>query len=457
MDTQAAEMLIGREADLRRLETFVGALRHAAPAAGAIVNLVGLLGIGKTALLHRMHAFCIQQHDLIVLSLDFADLPPQAALADAQRMALSRLQAAAPPTHQLLQQTLALLAAPEPDAHAVAVARAAAGQPDAAEPAVVLLLDACERLPDGFLAWLERCFLSLLVPHNRMLAFCAGRSPLRWLNYDVRERVHLHVVGPLDPAETQTQIGPPTQLGALVYRISCGHPLANKVIAAWLHANGRDPQVAAQHEAELAELVVTALRARMPAAPPIDFTVLCIVALFREYDAVALQAVLPHVVTEYRDATQLQYLQLTRQLAATGLISLNRVARAYSLNVTLRGILRRFLIVNAPEQYAAAHESIIGFYEQLLETTPSHRPTALVEYCYQLLARTEPTRAWYLAVLDHMRLLLARYYAAPHAAHAEQLRQLAERFAADTDISALLTTQELAADAVITLIAAHQP
>lgn len=455
MDTQPAEPLIGRADDLRRLETFVAALQHAAPAAGAIVNLVGLLGIGKTALLRRMHAFCLHQPDLIVLSLDFADLPLQATLADAQHLTLSRLHAA-PPTHRLLQQILALLAAPEPPEAAAAAARAAAATPEPSESSIVLLLDACERLPDGALAWLERRCLSILAPHNRMLVFCASRSPLRWLNYDVRERVRLHTVEPLDEAATQTQIGPPAHLGALAYRITCGHPLGNQIVGAWLNAHGRDPAVAAQHEAELAGLVVAALRARMPAEPAIDFTVLCIVALFREYDATALQAVLPRAIPAYQRTTQLEYLQLSHRLAATGLISLNRAARAYSLQATFRAILRRFLAVSAPEQYAAAQESIVAFYTQLLETAPSHRPTALVEYCYQLLARTEPTRTWYLAVLDHLRQLLERYYPAPNAAHAEQLTQLAERFSADDDISALLAAQGLAADAVTALINAHR-
>lgn len=353
------EQLIGRAKELTVVEQRLSQIRRGEPPAEWVISIVGTVGMGKTALLRELKARGAAEPGAEAVAVDLGGSPD---LLAAQRSFLDQCLSATRPGSPL-QQIAALLAGagPQPDEHALTepIARIFE-RATPADPALLLLLDSCERAPEGLIAWVERVVLQPLLHTRRTLVVAAGRAPLRWHRYETRQRTLHHHLSALSREEVDALSGGP-ELGQVIAGLSFGHPLAASVALGRLA--GQAAPWAATQQAAAAAAVVAAIFGRIdPPLTPAQQELVQVLALLRAYEPRILEQIAPRLAPTLRGYNKLHFIQALRPIPHTGLVDWNEPANTWVINPTIRSILCRAAELADPAAYAEARALVERLY-----------------------------------------------------------------------------------------------
>ncbi len=428
MVTHDTQRFIGRAAELDTLFQQVVGLRLGAPAQRCIINLCGVHGIGKSALLATLRQRMTSEFGLKTLSLVLPPLPPahKAPTLEAKHALLRQL---ATETGQPLPAPIADEAAADAALVACAAALVAAHTP------VLLLVEAEHRSAPALFGWIERGLLLPLVRAERVVAVIASRSPLRWREFDTRRRAETLSLAPLGLDDTAAQLGLEPAAATVIYQLTGGLPLANELARDLVAAH---PDPAAWDQVALASAILAALYQRIE--PEITPALRCTLEVLTVVRGFALP--LFQTLTAFCDQTsqaRSQSLQLLtiKQLQELDLVLWDQANLSYHVAPVLRQLIAGTLRRAHPERYAALQHTAIDYYREMLDDVFVSRHVHLRELLWHtldsqvFLEQTPP---------ELLRDLVARYLTSPDGRHVdlEAVAALRAQLVADTEISALL-------------------
>jgi hypothetical protein len=440
--------LVGRAAEIDSLLPLIAGLRLGAPPQRCLINLCGVYGIGKSALLAALGRRAAEEAGLRVIGLRLPALSP---LPSAQRLPLAARLA-------LLDQLVAQagLARPQPPADEAAAdaALAAAAAALAAGPPALVLVEAEDHTAPAAFAWLERGLLLPLVRAGRAGAVIASRPPMRWREFDTLRSAELLALGPLSPQGTAAQLGLGPAAAEAVQALTIGHPLANEQARATL---AEHPDPAAWDEATRAALagsIVAALYARAgPGLTPELRCALEVLAVVREFALPLMRALLPFCPEGLCPPTQAARLGALQRLQELDLVLWDQSSLSYRVAPTLRRLIAGALRRSDPRRYAAIQSAAVSYYRQMLDETLISRPVHLLELLWHTLdsgaTLAEPPPAT-------LRRLARTYLAGPPVSgESDALTVVGRLIALDAELPIVLARH--GTDRATMLAALHEP
>lgn len=279
---------------------------------------------------------------------------------------------------------------------------------------ILLVVDSWEHVQETLFAWFEWRLLLPLIARGRVVGVFGSQAPLRWRQFDVRRRVDLYQLEPLDTEATSDQLDVSAELASAVYQITYGHPLANEIVRALLDAVHAPAAYLASQGSAIAAQVVGGLLARAKVEPDSELrSILQAAALLREFDVNTLRVVLPSAFPVFTNRSQSALMLAIRQLAETRMIRWDDRRRAYQLDSTLRAIFTHELRLNHPGWYTELRHATIEFYTSLIAEVPSRREEYLLEWLYQTMQKPDWDERDASPVQNQFREYIKRYYSPP--------------------------------------------
>lgn len=444
MVTHDTPRFIGRAGELDTLLQYVAELKLGAPPQRCLINLCGVHGIGKSALLAALRRRAAGEAGLRTLSLDLPALPPaHKAPAIEARQAIVRqlaVEAGLPEPTPATDE-----AAADSD-----LAALAAGLVEAQAP-VLLLVQAEHHSAPALFGWLERGLLPL-VRADLLVAVITSRAPLRLREFDTRRRSVTWPLAPLSLSDTAAQIGLEPAAAAAVYRVTAGLPLANELARRYLAAR---PTPARWDEADLSREILAALAQRIgPGLTPELRCTLEALSVVREFSLPLLEAVLAFCGEERRARSQTLQLSTVKQLQELDLICWDQASLSYRVDPVLRRLIAGALRRTNPERYATIQRAAVGHYRQMLDEVLVSRHVHLLELLWHSLdgdgpdGRTPP---------ELLRDLVARYLTSPDGRHVdgEAVSLLCAQITADPELAAVLERRGVHPEALVAALNAQ--
>lgn len=456
-----------------------------ADAAGAylpdsVVNLHGPPGIGKSALLQELRKRLRERAAVLLIDLR-SQLPPDRLLHEKRRFLIESIRGlmAVEPSPQLAD-LMARLTDTDGELRGELIEEGLAAlltelRRLSERRIVVLLIDSCEHASEALFAWLERFVLLPLVHDSgdrptRVICVLASQILLRWRQHNVRRRVRAQPIGPLSLDATREQAGG-AKLGDMLYQITFGHALSNRVALEYLQARRSasldELEWVAQHQPELIGEVAHRLREHAVQSMLVSgvslpdqwetwelWQILEAIAILREFDVNSMRVALEHYDERFVGRSQSTLLIAIRELLTTRLVEWNGALRAYQVAPAIRQIFARALALRQPERYAAMRRAALVYYEEQIRTVPGNRNLYLIEYAFQRLSLPNaPPEDVFQLEADLLRMLGA-YYANASRTYLDQesLGALALALKADTELQQALTARGAPADLLIAAV-----
>ncbi len=432
-------------------------LLHSLPVLQCIVNIYGVPGIGKTALLAETVA--VRRHDARLITISFSVDGLGQELQPAKVRFLRCFRGYAATLTGDLGALLEGLAETSDEPTINRALQAMVASLNTQERPVLLVLDAWESVPEALFAWIERSLLLPLMRDTRLLCILGSQAPLRWRQFEVRRRVKAEQLTALDLPSTTAQIHQDAEVGQAIYAITFGHPLANEEIYRVVARPGASAhelrQLVEQRRAELAALVVRKIYGRVQGGVSDELNqIFHVIALFREFDIHTLRTVLPQFYPAFKNRSDSALLLSIKQLLDTRLLEWSDDSRAYQLDRTMRKIFTRALSLGDPEHYARICDAAMRYYQQLIREVPGNRNVYVVEYFYHSLYKAEPVLYNEKTTESRLRQIIRTYYYSPDGRYRDdaELYRLRERFLQDTELPLLLGSRDLEKDLFVCLI-----
>jgi hypothetical protein len=428
MVTHDTQRFIGRAVELDTLFQQVVGLRLGVPAQRCLVNLCGVHGIGKSALMAALRQRVSSEFGLSTLSLVLPPLPPahKAPTLEAKHALLRQLAAE---TGQPLPAPITDEAAAEAALVAFTAALVEAHTP------VLLLVEADHRSAPALFGWIERGLLLPLVRAERVVAVIASRSPLRWREFDTRRRAETLTLAPLSLDDTAAQLGIGPAAATVLYQLTGGLPLANE-LARDLVAAYPDP--AAWDQVALSHAVLVALYQRIgPELPPELRCNLEVLTVVREFALPLFQSLMAFCDQASQARSQALQLLTIKQLQELDLVLWDQASLSYRVAPVLRQLIAGTLRRADPERYAALQHTAIDYYREMLDEVLVSRHIHLLELLWHtldsqvFLEQTPPAL---------LRDLVARYLTSPDGRHVDldAVAALRAQLVADSEIIVML-------------------
>ncbi|NNJ10321.1 ATP-binding protein [Chloroflexales bacterium ZM16-3] len=432
-------------------------LLHSLPVIQCIINIYGVPGIGKTALLAEMLA--TQQHEKRLISIGFSVDWLGQELQPAKVRFLKCFMGYAADLASDLGNTLEELSETSDEPMINHALQALVVSLNTQNRPILLVLDSWESVPEALFAWVERSLLLPLMRDAHLLCILGSQAPLRWRQFEVRRRVKAEPLTAFDIAATSAQISQNGDVGKEIYAITFGHPLANEAIyREVVQPGGSAPellQIVEQRRADLAAMVVRKIYNRVEGGVSEELSqIFPVIALFREFDIHTLRTVLPQFYPGFKNRSDSALLLSIKQLLDTRLLEWSDHSRAYQLDQTMRKIFTRALSLDDPEHYARICDAAMSYYEQLIREVPGNRNMYIVEFFYHSLYKGEPTLYNEKTIEDRLRQIIRTYYYSPDGRYRDdaELHQLRARFLQDTELTMLLSSRNLEKNLFIRLI-----
>ncbi len=477
-----ASPFVNRSQELQALEALLDSivghdgLRGGAYLPECVVNVYGAPGIGKSSLLHELrHRWATRQVQLIFVNLHERDLIEAATSEKVHfcRVTLQQLALGEAQNTQLCERLDRVAATDSDGIDAIAADLVATLQERAAQSIVVLMVDACEQASDAFFAWIERRVILPLIHDpreetTRSLFILASQLLLRWRQHNVRRRVKVEELGPLNPKATEDQVGD-ADLGALLYDLTFGHPLSTSVAFAQvpveLTAHERMRWVA-EHKYLLSTEIVQRLQQHAvrsmhtPRTAPERWqtwevwTILEAISVLREFDVNSMRVILSAYDAKYSAKSQSMLLINIRDLLETRFAEWSSAKRAYQVAAAIRRIFASALALRNEERYTTLRKRAIEYYQQQIQTVAGNRHVYIVEYFFQLMSDPELDATALDGLPQRLTSLLVNYYTNQDRSfyHRDALAQLAQAFASDDELKNLLALHGYAEDLLATTV-----
>ncbi|WP_376795617.1 AAA family ATPase [Thermogemmatispora sp.] len=428
------EVFLNRETELHLIEAALQALRERRPRE-RLIELYGLVGIGKTALLRQIQRRCLAQS----LPVLWVDLGPEAGPEALVSQLLLQLPQQEPPS-QPPGSSASL--SPVPEEHSPAE-RDNAAQPAqliiqglrallARHDLVVLLLDAVE-VGDKRLMHLVASLLGKLGPEAPLLIVLTALHPLPFEEEQViMGGLRAIELGELDRPACEAYLAAhglvlSAEEHAWLWRWAGGYPLALEVLNEALRAGllPRQPNKQRQLCQLLNERVI---RQRVLTLLPLEEratteTLLRLLAVPRRFTALLLQELIEQFSPSLAQKTPLSYFFLLRALSArTNALRWSPERAGYAIEAPLRRLLLLSWHMEEPERLLELHRWLATFNRrQAGNMTGTDRLRSLREWLYHRTLGLEPA-----AISQMTRDLLVALRQEPaelRAQFSEDLRQ----------------------------------
>jgi hypothetical protein len=437
MDDRAR--FIGRTAELDYNFQRILGLRHGATPQRCLVNIHGVYGSGKSALLGELARRAAEQPGLLCLSLRLSPLPDahRSPTLEARQAILRQLGAADPPPDEVAA-----------DAALAALVAELLGR----RAPVLLLIDAASHSALTSFGWVERGLLLPLVRAERLVAVITSRSPLRWRELDTRRRAETRALDPLTVAETSAQLGVDALAAARIHALTVGLPLANEVARAQLREQPDPAGWDALSEAALARRIVEQIYARVE--PTLTSELRCaleVLAVVREFAIPLMQTLLSFCDAPGQARSQALQLVMVRQLQDLDLVVWEHASASWRLVPVLRHLIAEQLRRNDPERYRAIQRVACNYYRQMLDEVLVSRHIHLAELLWHTL---DSQGASGKPAPDLLRDLMRDYLFSPDGRQTDQITiaALRARLVANPELPAALRDHEPELEALVTVL-----
>lgn len=444
MDDRAR--FVGRTAELEHTLQHVIGLRHGAAPQRCLVNICGVHGSGKSALLGELARRAAEQPGLLCLPLRLPPLPPahRSPTLEARQVILRQLGAA-------LDIDIDIDPPPDEDAADAALAALVADLLRRRTP-VLLLIDAASHSALAGFGWVERGLLLPLVRTDRMVAVIASRSPLRWRELDTRRRAETRALDPLTVAETAAQLGLGEHAAARIHALTVGLPLANEMARALLHEQPDPADWGASDEAALAQRIVEQIYARVE--PTLTTELRCaleVLAVVREFAIPLMQTLLGFCDAPGQPRSQALQLVMVRQLQDLDLVVWEHSSASWRLVPVLRHLIAERLRRNNPERYRTIQRMACDYYRQMLDEVLVSRHIHVAELLWHTI---DSQGAAGKPAPELLRDLVRDYLFSPDGRQTDQvtIAALRARLIADPDLPSALRDHEPELDALVTVL-----
>jgi len=382
-----------REDEIRLVQRKVDLARREGGDERLVVELEGIVGVGKSWLLEHLHR-------------SFAPQPEQGHSPISGLAHLGALQDPAAVAGSLCTSLAAQLKEGDGRADALKGAGSLAECREAIGELLstytpVLLLDSSEDAVEPLLNALEDELIHPLVRTGRVVFVIAGRRRLRWRRYEVRRRVEHRTLGLLgDSGEMQEMLGKlgvDPGLAAELGRYAFRHPLTTRAIVEALREQGIQPsdltsEVLRANEAFIADQIHEQVIAGyfFAGVAPELASLLWLACIPRKFDVTPLRAlaVLFYPDRGYADRPSGFYLDTIRDMQDTRLVKWDSEWDGYALLPVLRRIIARNLYMRDPDTFRTWHEQAAEQYRAWIEQFPRGADAYLVEFAFH--------RAWHL-------------------------------------------------------------
>jgi hypothetical protein len=245
----------------------------------------------------------------------------------------------------------------------------------------VIVFDTTEQADEKALRWIEKNIVSPLCITGMCLIIWTGRFPQGWKQFEVRRRVVCQQLEALDIESTKQQIASfnlnVENAGSRIYRLTDGHPLGNRELVEVLK---KDKNL--NNDQLLKELIERVIDNYVMEDVPDDLREACrVLSIVRQFDVMILEHLLSTFVSDYftKDSP---YLTTIGRLTATSLVEWNTGRKGYSLNKTVRHILRQDILWNKQERFLAITEKTLGIYEEWIKKVSENRGIYILEWLY---------------------------------------------------------------------------
>lgn len=427
---EARALFVGRTAEIEHVLQHINGLCHGATPQLCLVNLCGVYGSGKSALLAELAQRATGYAEMLCLSLQLPALPVGAKTPplEARQAIIRQLHphdGELPPDNAAADGALA----------ACAAALLRRRQP------ILLLIEAEGRHAALSFGWIERGLLLPLVRANRLVAVITSHAPLRWRELDTRRRAESRMLQPLSLAETAVQLELEPGAAQAIYRLTMGLPLANEVARRFLHKMPAPEHWPESTQVELLQQSVAAIYTRI--GPELTRELrfaLEALAVVREFALPLLQQLLNSCDLPGQPRSQAVQLMLVRQLQELDLVVWDQTTSAWRVVPLLRHLLAKLLRATYPEQYAALQRLACRYYRQVLDEVIVARHVHIAELLWHTLESRGDNGS---GAIELLRDLVQVYLVSPDGQQIDYaaLQALRERLVNDVEATLALHDQ----------------
>ncbi|MBU0495980.1 MAG: ATP-binding protein [Chloroflexi bacterium] len=413
-----------REKELSLLEDALAASR-AGPIPKPLIEFYGVVGQGKTWLIHRLHReFCRaspgnvdQARPSISVLVDLRDFPSPEDQTRLLRALADQLrdQLIDPDVQEWHEEATQLAIKGEGKSGMQRLARLLSATTERYVP--VLFFDTAEQVSEPMLDWVERYLIDPLVRTERAIVVFAGRRWLRWKIFEVRRHALVAELGPFDDEGLREQAqrlgastGTVANLVPLLREYAFGHPLTGKAILNQVREQiaGHQPidEWLAPWQDEICDTVAHAvIQARFLIelrVRNLDYLepILPVIYILRKFNPTPLRVFTERLLDpDIRDKKERYaprpgsfYLDAIRDLQIATLAEWSSAQGGYVLAPIIRKIMAQNLRMQDPTRFLHYHQRARVVYDEWITAYPRNAVGFLIERTYhrtwELVAQT---------------------------------------------------------------------
>ena len=290
MATRSRPGFINRSTEVDVVLQQVAELRSGVAAQKCLVNIYGVYGTGKSALLEHLAERMSSFTDLRTLRIEIPALAPgeKTPSAEAKISIIRQLHDDSQSDGSALREVLAADVDKTESAGDAALERYAQLLFGLRQPIVLLINAESSGAPAAFV-WLERGLLKPLVNAHCLVAVITSRKEVLWREFDTRNRAKSLTLSPFTVVQTAEQLAVAPESVTSIFALTRGLPLANE-LARHMLAEAPNPQAwSVEQQITLIQAIRDAIYARI--GPELTSQLCCILevlAVVREFDVLLM-------------------------------------------------------------------------------------------------------------------------------------------------------------------------
>lgn len=269
-----------------------------------------------------------------------------------------------------------------------------------ATPMIMLdTMDHLTALDEATFFWLEKCTVERLAITDRVLFVFTSRGELQqWKRFQVRRRVSSHKLNAFDANTAGQVVKADLEVGEVLYRHACGHPLVTESLGTALEMQGASLRAMQSVDSHLVPaLAQDVLRAVIDEilrpVPELPARLVRYASMLRWVSIEPLRFLAEKLGLVKAGRGDAYYLdQLIGTLLAYHLLYWNSDENSYEFDVVLRKLLTNFLELDEPERFCGANLAAFKFHRDHLDNFPQYLARYVPELAYHraILARKSP-------------------------------------------------------------------
>lgn len=401
MSNQEDREFVDRNDELAMFGYIIGSIQGQAvggqaPITTRVVNFVGVHGIGKSLLLHKIAELYANNHTLMVL-IDFVEdrfhqefcrrAIISTILAQVERF-VAASERYAPTLHQY--RDLKKLFDSDNERQGDVSSAMEMGIKNLLKSTleldrycpIVIALDTVELAPQFLLDWIEDLVFLLLETGNLVL-LTAGRIPLNWRNLNTKrltKNVPLQPFGADDVKAQAAALGVDASnpsLASMVYQLLCGYPKGSKHIierfgSILVQKDIRPERLAELEKTAIHEVTDDLLVHHVPRNEPELLTVIKLLACVRQFDLNIMRDLIltfaPHCFDESEERV-MKCFTIIGKLHQTRLVT-SSTSNRWQLALMARQLVSASLRVAEPQKFIEINRTAVEIYEQIIPEVP---------------------------------------------------------------------------------------